>query len=114
MMKQLLPGSRRLGLFTALASLALTMPSLAQSVWTGSADNEFSNGANWNPALPEAGDAAVVDTGSPQVTNDITIGTLGVDGGNVTIGNTGALTVTNGSTIQSGSIGINAAVEIDV
>jgi subtilase-type serine protease len=108
MMKQLLPGSRRLGLFTALASLALTMPSLAQSVWTGSADNEFSNGANWNPALPEAGDAAVVDTGSPQVTNDITIGTLGVDGGNVTIGNTGALTVTNGSTIQSGSIGINA------
>lgn len=100
--------SRHLGVFTALASFALAVPSLAQSVWTGGSDNEFSNGANWNPALPGAGDAAVVDDGSPQVTNNSTIGQLGVDGGNVTITNTGALTVTNGSTIASGSVSINA------
>ncbi|HEV7321402.1 MAG TPA: autotransporter domain-containing protein [Ensifer sp.] len=100
--------SQRLGLFTALASFALSAPSLAQSVWTGSSDNEFSNGSNWTPALPGAGDAAEVNTGSPQVTNDPTIRELGVNGGNVTITNTGALTVTNGSTINSGSISINA------
>lgn len=100
--------SRHLGVFTALASFALAVPSLAQSVWTGGSDNEFSNGANWNPALPGAGDAAVVNDGSPQVTNNSTIRQLGVDGGNVTITNTGALTVTNGSTIGSGSVSINA------
>ncbi|WDZ79833.1 autotransporter domain-containing protein (plasmid) [Ensifer adhaerens] len=100
--------SRRLGLFTALASFALTVPSLAQSVWTGSADNEFSNGSNWSPALPGSADAAEVDNGSPQVTNGSEIRTLDVDGGNVTITNTGALTVTNGSTLNAGSISINA------
>lgn len=100
--------SRRIGFYTALASLALTVPSLAQSVWTGASDNEFRNGANWNPALPGTGDAAVVDDGSPQVTNSSTIRQLGVDGGNVTITNTGVLTVTSGSTIASGSISINA------
>ncbi|WP_043611084.1 autotransporter domain-containing protein [Ensifer sp. ZNC0028] len=100
--------SKRLGLFTALASLALSMPALAQSVWTGGADNEFGNGANWAPALPGANDAAEVNTGSPQVNDSRTIRQLGVDGGNVTISNTGALTVKNGSTINSGSVSINA------
>ncbi|MDS7594595.1 autotransporter domain-containing protein [Agrobacterium tumefaciens] len=109
MTQQLLPVlSRRLGLFTALASLAFALPSFAQSVWTGADDNEFSNTANWNPDLPGAADAAAVNGGSPQVTNDVTIDRLGVDGGNVTITNTGMLTVTNGSTITSGSVGINA------
>lgn len=100
--------SKRLGLFTALASLAVSTPALAQSVWTGGADNEFGNGANWAPALPGASDAAEVNTGSPQVNDGRTIRQLGVDGGNVTISNTGALTVTNGSTINSGSVSINA------
>ncbi|WP_411032820.1 autotransporter domain-containing protein [Shinella sp. BYT-45] len=108
-MKPLLPAfSRRLGVFTALASVALSVPSLAQTVWSGSADNEFSNGSNWIPSLPGAGDTAVVDTGSPQVTNDVTIGALDVDGGDVTITDTGTLTTANGSTISSGSVGINA------
>ncbi|MDW5312493.1 autotransporter domain-containing protein [Rhizobium sp. PL01] len=105
----LLPAfSRRLGFVTALVSVALTGPSLAQSVWSGSADNEFSNGSNWNPVLPAGDDTAAVNTGSPQVTNDISIGTLDVNGGNLTVTNTGALTVKNGSTITSGSVGINA------
>ncbi|WP_426128765.1 autotransporter outer membrane beta-barrel domain-containing protein [Pararhizobium sp. PWRC1-1] len=109
MTNQLLPAfSRRLGLFTALVSAALTVPSLAQSVWSGSADNEFSNGSNWNPVLPGVDDAAAVHNGSPQVTNDVSIGALGVNGGNLTITNTGALTVTSGSAISSGSVGINA------
>ncbi|MEI2297018.1 autotransporter outer membrane beta-barrel domain-containing protein [Ensifer sp. MJa1] len=100
--------SRRLGLFTALASFAFTVPSLAQSVWSGASDNEFGNSANWTPAPPGAGDAASVNSGSPQVTEEKTIRQLGVDGGNVTITNTGALTVTGGSTINSGSVSINA------
>ncbi|WP_077963654.1 autotransporter outer membrane beta-barrel domain-containing protein [Ensifer adhaerens] len=100
--------SKRLGLFTALASLALTAPSLAQSLWTGAADNEFGNGANWAPALPGSGDTADVNAGSPQVNDGRTIRKLGVNGGNVTITNTGALTVTNGSTINSGTVSINA------
>lgn len=86
----------------------MTMPSLAQSVWTGSADNEFSNGSNWSPGLPGTGDAAEVENGSPQVTDDAEIRTLYVDGGNVTISNTGALTVANGTAINTGSVSINA------
>ncbi|MGV1871599.1 autotransporter domain-containing protein [Agrobacterium rosae] len=109
MNQQLLPEfSRRLGLFTALVSLALTTPSFSQSVWTGTTNNEFSEGANWNPNLPGETDTATVNTGSPQVTNEATIDQLGVNGGNVTVTNTGALTVTSGSTITSGSVGINA------
>ncbi len=109
MTHQLLPEfSRRLGLFTALVSLALTTPSFGQSVWTGSANNEFSDGANWNPNLPGETDAASVNSGSPQVTTGVTIDQLGVGGGNVTISNTGTLTVTNGSTITAGSVAINA------
>lgn len=109
MTQQLLPVfSRRLTLFSALASLTFSTPSFAQSVWTGSTNNEFSEGTNWAPGLPGETDAATVNSGSPQVTNDVTIDQLGVDGGNVTISNTGALTVSNGTTITSGTVGINA------
>ncbi len=109
MTQQLLPVfSRRLTLFSALASLTFSSPSFAQSVWTGSTNNEFSEGTNWAPGLPGETDAATVNSGSPQVTNDVTIDQLGVDGGNVTISNTGALTVSNGTTITSGTVGINA------
>lgn len=105
-----LPLHRRLIVFTALTSVALgvTASAFAQSVWSGSSDNEFSNGTNWTPALPGAGDTAIVNDGSPQVTTGATIGELGIDGGNVTISNTGALTVNNGTTVTSGSLGINA------
>jgi len=100
--------SRRIGLFTALASVTLVTPSLAQSVWSGSTDNEFSTGTNWTPSPPGENDTAEVDTGSPIVTDNATVGKLDIDGGNVTISNTGSLTVKNGTTIQSGSLGINA------
>lgn len=110
MTHELLPVfSRRLGLFTTLASLTFIVPSFAQSVWTGNTNNEFSDGTNWTPDLPGVTDAATINNGSPQVTNGVTINQLGVDGGNVTITNTGTLTVTNGSTLTSGSIGINAS-----
>jgi subtilase-type serine protease len=108
-MKALLPAfSRRLSLFTALVSAVLPAHSHAQSAWNGSADNEFSNTSNWTPSAPGTSDTATVNTGSPQVTNDATIGQLNVGGGNVTVTNTGALTVTNGSTINSGSVSINS------
>ncbi|KQO77710.1 autotransporter domain-containing protein [Rhizobium sp. Leaf262] len=100
--------SRRLGIFTALASLALNSPSVAQSVWTGNADNEFGNGANWTPDQPGAADSAEVTIGSPQVTDTQAIDRLTIDGGNLTVTNMGVLNVTNGSTITSGSLGINA------
>jgi len=108
-MKPLLPAySRRLGLFTALVSAVLPAHAFAQSVWTGASDNEFSSGANWSPSAPGTGDAATVDTGSPQVTTSATVGRLQVGGGNVTITNTGNLTATDGSEINSGSVSINA------
>ncbi len=109
LMKSLFPAfSRRLGLFTALASATLPAHCFAQSAWSGSADNEFSNASNWTPSAPGPSDAASVDTGSPQVTNDVAVGQLDVDGGNVTITNTGTLTTTNGTSISSGSVSINA------
>jgi subtilase-type serine protease len=107
---------RRLCLCTALASVVLPAHCFAQSAWSGSADNEFSNTSNWTPSAPGAGDTASVDSGSPQVTNDVTVGHLDVDGGNVTVTNTGTLTAPNGTTITSGSVSINAggAINSDV
>ncbi|NTJ43904.1 autotransporter domain-containing protein [Agrobacterium larrymoorei] len=108
MTRQLSPAWHRgLGLFTALASLALTSTTFAQAVWTGSTDNEFSNSGNWSPSAPSATDSANVSTGSPQVTTTATVGRLGVEGGNVTITNSGDLTVRDVTTISSGSVGIN-------
>ncbi|MFK0333501.1 autotransporter domain-containing protein [Rhizobium sp. NPDC090275] len=108
-MKQLLPAfSRRLGLFTALASIALPAHGFAQSAWSGATDNDFSNAANWTPTAPDATDTARVDSGSPQVSNEVTVGHLDVGGGNVTISNTGVLTTTNGTTITSGTVSINS------
>ncbi|MBB3967019.1 autotransporter domain-containing protein [Rhizobium metallidurans] len=109
-MKPLLPALlRRLGLFTALVSAVAPTHALAQSAWSGGgADNEFSNGSNWTPAAPGAGDLATVDTGSPQVTDDVTVGRLDVDGGNVTVTDSGTLTTTSETTISSGSVSINS------
>lgn len=108
-MKPLLPAfSRRLGLFTALASATVPAHGLAQSAWSGSADNEFTNSANWTPSAPGPDGTAVVDTGSPQVTNAVTIERLDLGGGNLTITNTGALTATGGTKIDLGSVSINA------
>ena len=98
----------RLGLFTALVSLTCTASVLAQSVWTGGSDNEFSKDANWTPAAPRPEDGAIVATGSPQVTGHFVITEMDVSGGNVTITDTGNLTVTGATTIASGRLGINA------
>lgn len=106
---QLLPVlSQRLGLLVAFASLALTGSSFAQSTWTGSTSNEFSDDANWNPNFPGTSDAATVNSGSPQVSKDSIIDKLGVNGGNLTVTDTGLLTVTNGSTVTAGDVTINA------
>ncbi len=99
--------SRRLGLFTALASATLPAHCLAQSAWSGTADNEFSNSSNWTPSAPRSSDTARVDAGSPQVTTDVTIGHLDVGGGNVTVTSDGTLNAASGITISSGSLGIN-------
>jgi outer membrane autotransporter protein len=109
-MKPLLPALfRRLSLFTALVSAVAPTHALAQSAWSGGgADNEFSNGSNWTPATPGTTDTATVDTGSPQVTDDVTVGKLEVDGGNVTVTDSGTLTTTSGTTINSGSVSINS------
>ncbi|OLP43040.1 autotransporter outer membrane beta-barrel domain-containing protein [Rhizobium oryziradicis] len=98
----------RMCVFTALACIVLPAQGFAQSVWSGSADNQFSNTSNWTPASPGAGDTASVNAGSPQVTNNVTVNHLDVGGGNVTITNTGALSATSGTTINSGSVSINA------
>lgn len=95
-------------LLTVLACIALPCHSFAQSAWSGSVDNDFSNSSNWTPSAPGAGDAASVSAGSPQVTNDVTVQHLDVGGGNVTVTNTGILSVTSGTKINSGSVSINA------
>nr|WP_280924072.1 autotransporter domain-containing protein [Ciceribacter sp. S153] len=100
--------SRHLGLFTAMVSVSIVQPALAQSVWTGASDNEFSNDANWNPSAPGTDDGASVATGSPQVTTNFVITDLDVSGGNVTVTNMGELTATGGTTLSSGTISINA------
>ena len=91
-----------------MISVSCVLPVLAQSVWTGASDNEFSNDANWDPVAPNADDDAIVATGSPQVTNNFVITDLDVSGGNITITNTGELSATGGTTLNSGTISINA------
>jgi outer membrane autotransporter protein len=74
---------RRLKLCTAIVSLACLLPAAAsaQSVWTGAADDDFSNGANWTPAAPGATDAASIGSGAPTVSTDATVDTVDVSGG---------------------------------
>ncbi len=92
---------------TAPAALVATYAA-AQSMWTGATDNAFENDANWAPRAPSVTDSATVNAGSPQVSTGEIIDRLNVGGGNVTVSNTGALTVTSGTTMTSGSITINA------
>ena len=106
---QLFVAPRFLALLAATAPIALMATyAAAQSVWTGTADNAFENDANWTPGAPAASDSATVDTGSPQVSTGETIDQLNVGGGNVTVTNTGALSVTSGTTMTSGSVTINS------
>ena len=106
---QLFVAPRFLALLAATAPIALMATyAAAQSVWTGTADNAFENDANWTPGAPAASDSATVNTGSPQVSTGETIDQLNVGGGNVTITNTGALSVTSGTTMTSGSVTINS------
>ncbi len=74
---------RRLKLCTAIVSLAWLMPAaaLAQSTWTGSSDNDFSNGANWTPAPPGTTGNAAIGSGAPTVSTDATVDTVDVSGG---------------------------------
>lgn len=100
---------RFLVLLAATAPVALIATSSgAQSVWTGATDNGFEKDANWAPSAPGATDSATVDAGSPQVSTGEIIDRLDVGGGNVTVTNTGALTVTSGTTMTSGSVTINS------
>jgi len=106
---QLFVAPRFLALLAATAPVALMATyAAAQSVWTGTADNAFENDANWTPGAPAESDSATVNTGSPQVSTGETIDRMNVGGGNVTVTNTGALSVTSGTTMTSGSVTINS------
>ncbi|WP_312405134.1 autotransporter domain-containing protein [Rhizobium sp.] len=74
---------RRLKLCTAIVSVAWLLPAAAsaQSTWTGSSDNDFSNGANWTPAAPGATGSAAIGSGAPTVSADTTVSALAVSGG---------------------------------
>ncbi|TRL39402.1 autotransporter outer membrane beta-barrel domain-containing protein [Rhizobium straminoryzae] len=104
------PGGARLWLSTALAS-GLTVlaapPAVAQSissVWTGTSDSSFTNGANWSttPRAPGAADAAEIGTGVAIVSSGAAVSTLAVDGGTLRVPST--LTVGNGTSLSSGLI----------
>ncbi|MBO0140534.1 autotransporter domain-containing protein [Agrobacterium sp. Ap1] len=74
---------RRLKLYTAIVSVAWLLPAAAsaQSTWTGTSDNDFSNGANWTPAAPGATGSAAIGSGAPTVSTDTTVSTVDVSGG---------------------------------
>jgi len=74
---------RRLKLCTAIVSVAWLLPAAAsaQSTWTGSSDNDFSNGANWTPVAPGATGSAAISSGAPTVSTDTTVSTVDVSGG---------------------------------
>jgi len=74
---------RRLKLCTAIVSLAWLLPAAAsaQSTWTGTSDNDFSNGANWTPVAPGTGDGAAIGSGAPTVSTNTTVNTIDVSGG---------------------------------
>jgi len=74
---------RRLKLCTAIVSVAWLLPAAAsaQSTWTGTSDNDFSNGANWTPVAPGTGDGAAIGSGAPTVSTNTIVNTIDVSGG---------------------------------
>ncbi|AYC99930.1 autotransporter domain-containing protein [Neorhizobium sp. NCHU2750] len=91
---------RRLKLCTAIVSVAWLLPfaASAQSAWTGTSDNDFSNSANWTPTAPGTGDATSISTGTPTVSSDATVGSVDVSGGTLHVD--GGLTASGGTTLS--------------
>ena len=98
--------------FIALLILLVGSHAEAQS-WTGSVSTNWNNPANWSPArVPASGANINIYSGSsyyPSVTNSLTIGTLQLYGGSLTVltgtVTAGPLNTYSGSTLLIGSGG---------
>ncbi len=84
-----------------VALLPLTLS--AQSSWTGSVDNDWTEPGNWSPSAPGSGDDALIDTGHAFVSapgievNRLVVGESGGSSGELTLQAGGGLSVSTES-----------------
>ena len=96
--------SRLLAIVALLA--ASTVPTHAQTNWTGTVSSDWFTAGNWNAGVPTAGTSANIDTVSP---NPTVVGTAGATAQNLAVGQNGAgmLAIQSGGTLADslGAIG---------
>jgi hypothetical protein len=99
-------GKKRIALLLsniALAGIAATTRSQAQTAWTGATSTDWFNAGNWTAGVPTNAitSDATVDTVTPNAT---VIGAAGAQAHDITVGNlaTGTVTIQNGGTAQDG------------
>ena len=96
--------SRLLAIVALLA--ASTVPTHAQTNWTGTVSPDWFTAGNWNAGVPTAGTSANIDTVSP---NPTVVGTAGATAQNLAVGQNGAgmLAIQSGGTLADslGAIG---------
>jgi hypothetical protein len=74
----------------------------APTTWSGATDNTWATSTNWSNGVPTAFIDAIVNTGTPSITDSRTVANLTL-GNAATITNTGTLNITNNLT-NNGSI----------
>lgn len=96
---------------TALTAVALTPAVHAGTpVWVGNASNDWFTGGDWNPqAVPNAADAVIIDTTSPNSTviNGATAASHSVSVGDA---NNGSLTISNGGILNNTDVSLGGQV----
>jgi hypothetical protein len=85
----------RLLALTALCLLVSSIHSQASTfTWTGAVSSDWLNTANWSPTgVPGQSDSASITNGSPTITNAVSVGTVNLGGGTLTAGTNGGLSV---------------------
>jgi len=83
-----------------LLALLLAGNLFSQTTWTGSANTDWGNGANWSAGVPDTTDDVTI----PDVTNDPTIGAAGAVAKSVIIGPGSALSIS-----VTGTLAVNGA-----
>ena len=89
----------------------------SQKTWTGSSSSSWNDADNWSPSgIPEASDNVVISSGTVNIntTPNVTVGTLTLSGGTLTIFSSLTLTINSASTVtESGTLVCNGTLVLN-
>jgi fibronectin-binding autotransporter adhesin len=95
----------------ATIALLVAAPAAAQTAWTGSTSNDWTDASNWSNGLPDSSDGTTINSG---IANPTVLGVsgaaTGATNGLILSGTAGSLTVRNGSTLSSATAAIGSGV----